>query len=218
MSSHAFSTHFRACTSSASGAARGQAVELPHSFADDLDVLTEALGDPVLDLGAVLSVLTDDLVAVVPSYLGLSLTLRVDRTPVTFSFVTAASPADVRASLRLPLLPPRSPGGRGGNVVFFASAPGAFRDLADDARWMFTLYGRAALDRDLPSSVPSGTGGAISPAEFSDINQAIGVLIAMGHPAPAAEGELQRRADSRRCTLPDTARELLDTVSGQDPD
>ncbi len=192
-------------------------MEFPPSFADDLDVLTEALGDPVLDLGAVLGVLTDDLLAVVPSYLGLSLTLQVDRNPVTFSFVTAATPADVRASLWLPLLPPRSARGRGGNVVFFASAPGAFRDLADDARWMFTLYGQAALDRHLPSTGPAGPGGSVSVAEFSDINQAIGVLIAMGHPAPEAEGELQHRAHTGRCTLLEAARSLLGTVVGAGP-
>src|SRR5512141_1886745 len=135
--SHALATSFRAGISSASGAARGEAVDFPPSLADDLGALTEALGDPVLDLGAVLGVLTDDLLAVVPSYLGLSITLRVDRIPVTFTFLTAA--VDVRASLWLPLVPPGSPA-QGGNVVFFASTPCAFRGLADDARWMLALY------------------------------------------------------------------------------
>ncbi|MGS0687292.1 ANTAR domain-containing protein [Nakamurella sp. GG22] len=186
-------------------------MDFPLSLADDLDVLTQALGDPVLDLGAVLGVLTDDLLAVVPSYLGLSMTLQVDRTPVTFTFLTAAGCADVRASLWLPLVPPGAPG-RGGNVVFFAATSGAFRDLADDARWMFTLYGQAVLDGHLPSAGPAGREDSSSLGDFSDINQAIGVLIAMGHAAPEAQDELHRRARSCQRTLLETARDLLGTV------
>ncbi len=189
-------------------------MDFPHSLADDLDVLTEALGDPVLDLGAVLGVLTDDLLAVVPSYLGLSMTLQVDRTPVTFTFLTAAVAGDVCASLWLPLVPSGAPG-RGGNVVFFASTPGAFRDLADDARWMFTLYGQAVLDGHLLATGPVGREGSSSLGDFSDINQAIGVLIAMGHAAPEAQDELHRRADSDQRTLLKTARDLLDAVTGE---
>jgi hypothetical protein len=187
-------------------------VDFPHSLADDLDALTEALGDPVLDLGAVLGVLTDDLLAVVPSYLGLSITLRVDRIPVTFTFLTA--PVDVRASLWLSLVPPESPA-QGGNVVFFASTPCAFRSLADDAWWMVALYGQAVLDGHLPpTGLPCGD-GLSSLAEFSEINQAIGVLIATGHAAPEARDELGRRANCHQRTLLETARELLGTAAGK---
>ena len=68
-------------------------METPRSLTDDLDALTEALDDPVLDLEAVLNVLTDDLSVAIPSYLGLSITLKIDGNPCTLNSSAASSRA-----------------------------------------------------------------------------------------------------------------------------
>lgn len=67
--------------------------------------LIDALDDPGSDLQAILAVLVDRLIAAVPSFLGLTMTLRVAGRQVT---LTAIDPGDlgvVRSSLQLPLDP-----------------------------------------------------------------------------------------------------------------
>lgn len=183
-------------------------MDFPHSLADDLDILTEAIGDPVMDLEAVLNVLTDDLTAAVPSFLGLSMTLQIDETPFTLDSFTASDGEDARASLWLPLVPRGAPR-PSGDVIFYAWAPDAFSDLADDARWMFHLDGQAVMDRHLPRINAAGRAGISGLREFSDINQAIGVLISMGHSAREAHIELHRRALRAHLPVLETARDLL---------
>lgn len=190
------------------GRCGGLAMDLPHSLADDLDVLTEALGDPVLDLEAVLTVLTDDLTAAVPSFLGLSMTLQVDEKPFTLNSFTGPFGEEARASLWLPLVPRGAPR-PSGDVIFYGWANDAFSDLADDARSMFAFDGHAVMDRHLPRITAAGQVGIRGLREFSDINQAIGVLISMGHTAWEAQIELHRRALRTHRTVLETACDLL---------
>ena len=168
-------------------------MDLPYALVDGLTLLSDALDDPLTDLEAVLRVLTDDLTAAVPMYLGLTITLHHDDSPV---IISTLEPRDIpiRASLLLSLLP--APGStRTGSVVFYSGAAGSFADLADDARWIFNLDGYPLLDSHL---APVGAGA--DPARvhglsaLNDINQALGVLIEEGRTLEGARAELHRRA------------------------
>jgi hypothetical protein len=181
-------------------------LETPRSLPDDLDALTEALDDPVLDLEAVLSVLTDDLLTAIPSYLGMSITVIIDGSPCTLNSSAESMRLRAMSSLWLPL-DPLGAGGHGGHVVFYARDTGAFDDLADDARWMFSRDGQAVVDRHLTAATGIGPEGIHGLAEFSDINQALGVLSAMGH--ASAHAELYRRAVGADRTILQTARTIL---------
>jgi len=184
-------------------------VETPRTLTEDLDALTDALDDPVLDLEAVLNVLTDDLSVAIPSYLGLSITLKVDGNSCTLNSSAASSPLRAMSSLWLPLTPQETDR-PGGHVVFYARDSGAFVDLAEDARWMFSDNGQAVIDRHLTVASGIGTDGIHGLAELSEINQAVGVLSAMGH--TAAKGELLRQAQGADRTVLQTARDILSRI------
>lgn len=175
-----------------------------------LDLLTAALDDPISDLQAVLNVLSDDLAAAIPTYLGLTCTLHVDDNAVIISTLDTAT-IEVKASLMLPL---RSRGTTG-SVVFFSGTTGAFIDLADDARWIFGLAGSPVLDGhlSLAGSVPNGIRGL---AALQDINQAVGVLIEEQHSPLDAHTELRRRARQHDHTVPEAARIILASLGKPD--
>ena len=74
-------------------------MDLPHALVEGLTLLSDALDDPLIDLEAVLDVLTDDLIGAVPMYLGLTITLHVEDSPVIRENLVAAleemTPVDV---------------------------------------------------------------------------------------------------------------------------
>lgn len=195
-----------------SGRTGSLVVVLQHELVQGLALLSVALDDPVTDLEAVLSVLSDDLTAAVPSYLGLTVTLHVDDNALVLSTLEADDPVEVRASLLLPLLPlgaTTTPG----SVGFYGSAAGAFIDLADDARWIFQLDGQSLLDGYLPSTAElADRPGIRGLAGLIDINQAVGVLIEDGHTPPEAETALRKRAADTSESLRETARHVLRTL------
>ena len=186
-------------------------MDVPQSVVEGLTLLSDALEDPATDLQAVLSVLTDDLVAAIPLFLGLTVALQVDEYPVIVNTLDVGDAAAVRASLMLPLLPPGATASTG-SVVFYSGTAGAFVAMADDARWIFNLDGQPVLDRHLPSCAaltePVGVHGL---TRLSDFHQAVGVLIEDGLTPQDARTELRRRATSNRQTLPEAARHLLST-------
>ncbi len=67
-------------------------MDFPYALCRHLGALTDARDDPRTDLQAVLAVLADDLTAVVPSFLGLSMTLHLDGDPITLTAVGGAWP------------------------------------------------------------------------------------------------------------------------------
>lgn len=165
-------------------------MDFPSSVISQLDTLSEALDDMGDDLHAVLAVLADDLRSVIPSFLGLSITVRMEDQPVT---VTAIDSPTAGASMLLPLaaisdLPTN------GTLVFYAANPGAFVDLAADARAAYGLDGQVVLDRHLPIRAGSRSRGEQGLLERCQINQAIGVLIDQGYPPDRARAELDRRS------------------------
>jgi hypothetical protein len=185
-------------------------MEYSPSLVEGLSLLSDALDDPITDLQAVLSVLTDDLTAAVPGYLGLTVTLHVQDNPVVVTTLDAGNTMEIRASLLLPLLP-LGADATTGSVAFYSGSGGAFIDLADDARWIFNLDGPPVLDGHLPpvGGDPDGVRGL--PA-LSDLNQAVGVLVEEGHTQHDAHTELRRRAHRDGQSIPDVVRRLLSTL------
>ena len=178
------------------------------ALTDELDSLTEALDDPGTDLLAVLDVLTDDVSAVIPSFLGLTMTLLLDGNPLTLTAVDEELTSSVKASLTLPL--GALTAAASGTVVLYAANPGAFVDLAEDSRRIFGLDGQVVIDAHLPSLAdPISPAGITGLDDLSVINQAIGVLIELGRTPREAEAELRRRAAEDRRTVLDAAERLL---------
>jgi hypothetical protein len=185
-------------------------VENSSALIDGLTLLSDALDDPITDLQAVLGVLTDDLAAAIPSYLGLTVTLHVLDDSVIVSTLDAGH-LEVRASLLLPLLPLGGSAATG-SVAFYSGTGGAFIDLADDARWIFNLDGPPVVDAHLPAA-GSDPGGVRGLTALSDLNQAVGVLVEDGHAPRDAHTELRRRAHHAGQSVPDAARHLLGTLA-----
>ncbi len=191
-------------------------MDLPHALVEGLTLLSDALDDPFTDLEAVLTVLTDDLAGAVPLYLGLTITLHIEGSPVIISTLDADD-TPIRASLLLSMLPTPDSTDTG-NVVFYSGTAGSFDDLADDARWIFNLDGYPVLDSHLtPVGVRADPCCVHGLSAFSDINQAIGVLVEDGLTPDDARTELRRRAYSAGQGLPEIARHLLATIPGPGP-
>ena len=175
----------------------------------DVFALTD---DPGTDLHAEVNILSASLTAVVPSFLGLTVTVILDELPVTLTTVDPdlVTTAGGRLRLQLSALVTAGPGG---SVVFYAGDPDAFVDLAAHHGWA-GLAGRVAADVDLPSAAhPARPLGVSGLTELSTYHQAIGVLIVDGYGPDAAGAELRRRADRDSTSLPDAAGRVLDTIT-----
>ena len=183
-------------------------MEFPASLSAQLSELTDALDDPGTDLQAILDVLIDDLTLAVPSFLGLTMTLRFAGEPVTLTAVDPATVRAVRSSLQLPL-DPLAGAGPDSVVLFYARDAHAFALLAADTRCLPGLDGQVQLDRHLP-------GPGADPCVVTDAGQAaiahraIGWLIDRGLPPDDAVEELRRRAVVGGRTLTAAARDLLE--------
>ena len=185
-------------------------MESSANLIEGLSLLSDALGNPISDLRSVLGVLSDDLDAAIPDYLGLTVTFAVEDNPLVITARNAISRQEVRSSLLLPLLP-LGAGAPRGSVAFYSGRAGAFIDLAEDARWIFNLAHPPVLDSNLlyAGAESSGIHGL---AEISDVNQAVGVLVQDGYSQDAARTELRRRAYRGNQTGPEAARDLLDAL------
>jgi hypothetical protein len=175
-----------------------------------LGALTNALDDPGIDLQVVIAEVAGDVIAAVPSFLGLTMTLLLDDRPVTVTAIAADLAAAAGASLQLPL-GPLAGAAPGSSVVFYAGRPGAFVDLAADTRYAYGLGSDVVLDGHLtPHARAVQTHpGVYGSDEIRLINQAIGVLIGYGHLPGEAHDELLRRAAHHGGGLPGVAEDLL---------
>jgi len=184
-------------------------VEFSHSLIEQLDALSDACGEPGIDLSRLLSRLTESLVVALPSFVGLTLTVQVDGLAVDMSGLPADRIRPALASLYLPIPLDDSTAPTNG-VVFYAAAPDAFLDLAEDARWVYELTDQVIVDGHLPSapglSKPWSVNGI---EEFTIISQAIGVVIEAGLSTPQAHSTLQRRAFAQRQRVVEVAQQIL---------
>lgn len=182
-------------------------VDFSRDLMTQLDVLTQALDASGDDLGVILAVLVEDLSAGTSSFAGLSITVTVDDEPVT---LTAMNSATAAASLLLPL----GPGNPTAQVVLYAQNPGAFIDLAADAQFAMGPACDIVIDGHLPPPTAVAAQRSLDlVSDRSSLNQALGFLIEEGHPPGRAQAELARRAAAAGATLPQMAREMLETAS-----
>jgi hypothetical protein len=172
-----------------------------------------SIGEDDQDLDDTLVALTTALRSTAASYCGFQLTIVDNSWPVTLTALSDGH-GPVGTSLRLPLGLVSQVDGES-RVVFFASAPGAFTDLAADLSHALggipveqsspaadgvDLGGThmdghrkaIVLDVDLPPlSRVSGLNGI---GELTVVNRAIGMLMAPGHDIEQAHQVLRREA------------------------
>lgn len=198
-------------------------MDIPLRLVAHLSELTDALDDPGADLQAMLSVLLDDLTTAIPSFLGMTMIIRMngdDHGAVTLSLLPPESADAVGTSLLVPL-DAVDGAASDATVIFYAGRSGAFVDLAADTEFALRLDGRLVLDQHFPGTAPvPPIPGLLGLAEASTINQAIGVLLDGGHSAEHARELLQRRADLDTSSLHEAAQGLLDGAAhrpGADP-
>jgi hypothetical protein len=119
--------------------------------------------------------------------------MTIDGRQLSFTTCTdSAASAQIATSLLVPL--PTASGLVGGSsLLLYAAAPGAFVDLAADLSYALQLdLSALVLDQDLPGRhAGDGIEGLRS---WSDINQAVGVLLGRGHTIESAHDELRRLA------------------------
>lgn len=183
-------------------------------LADGLGLLSAALDDPGVDLVATLNRLAADTTLAVPTFLGMSLTITGGMSPVVFTALDPPQAASIETSLLLPLIAGPGANGRTVCLVLYASAAGAFVDLAADLEWL-TGIGTFVLDQHLKPPVDADAVGTLH-AE-SVVNQAIGFLIAGGLTHGAAQrrvAELARTTGQHRHIA---AASILDAAIGADP-
>jgi hypothetical protein len=170
-------------------------VDISTALSFDLKNLLRILDLPDLDIERSLRALRYDIAVVVPSFVGLSMTLVVEGQPVTLtSMGEEATTVAIGSSLALPLSL-TSGLAEGSSLVCYATAPGAFVDLAADLGYALSASdGEVLLDQHLtPASTRSGIAGV---EELSLVNRALGVLIGRGLTPEDAHDQLRRRADA----------------------
>lgn len=178
-----------------------------------LDALTAALDGSGDDLATIVTVLAGDLAMDISSFSGLSITVRLDGEPVT---ITAMESHTAGASMLLPL----AAVGVGGHIVFYAHNPGAFTDLAADARMMLGPHGGdLVLDGDLPPPTAAAAAAGLGVlTDRASIDQAVGFLMGRGYRPQLARAELRRRAAAAGASLAWVAQQMLRSGLGPDPD
>ena len=123
-------------------------MELSLALANDLTLLSDALGEESVDmapqLDGLIGGLSDSLAGAIPGYLTLIVTVMIDGLPVVISTLAEEDSTGVGGSLLLTLLPGIA--AATGTLVFYSGGTGAFTDLADSVRWIFNLDRRPAED------------------------------------------------------------------------
>lgn len=187
----------------------------PDVLLQHLDSLTSHGHEPGADLGAMLSVLIDDVTATEPSFLGLRLTMVVDEVTVTVNTIDPKALATARASLLIPLHAD-TPGTAGGTILF-AADPGAFSTLAEHHHAM-RLDGPAVLDQHLPAGgdpvIPRGVTGT---AAASLVNIAVGILMDRGQLMQDARRAVLRDAHLDGCPLTTAAERVITSATRSGP-
>lgn len=170
-------------------------MEFSSALAADLDLLTDALNDPDIDIATTLRLLGRDASAALEAYSGLSLTIGNGESMMSFTAMErGAESYPVASSILLPLLrtygadaEPRA------TLILYATRAGAFVDLAADLAWLTGADpGDFALDQHI--AVQGAPRSLDSLREASAINQAVGVLIGQGFTPSAAGLELAAQA------------------------
>ena len=199
-------------------------MDLLSAVVHHLGTLTDDLDEPGADLQAMLEVLLDDVTTAVPSFCGLRIELTGPAYPLVDLWVprqaaeSAPEPArspPVRASLQVPV-PPLASAKTVTTLTFYAGASAAFDVLAADLRLACGLDGEIVVDEHLHLWPPAGGDkdrdddrGTDAVDQAVVINQALGLLIGLGHLPEAAWSELRRQAHVHGIDTSARARQLL---------
>ena len=159
----------------------GSLVDFLDDLVDALESLTTALDDQGTDLLAILSVLTDDVVAAVPSYLGLTATVYLGDEAITVGTINSAS---AETSILLPVETTATIAHC--EIVLYAGVEGAFAALAADVRAADPTHRAAVFDAHLPP-----------PTARLYSSDAVGVARILCH-QPGCRGPDRIRSDARR--------------------
>lgn len=171
-------------------------MNIPTSVAADLAMLTDALDSSSSDIAATLSGLVSAATRSVPSFVGLSVLVGNPDARVEITTIEdGAHAAQIRTSLRFPLLDGDRPEATAGVLLVYAAQPGALVDLAADLTWLTGRpLGDARLDEDLDG--PAAQSPESSLSRLSTVNQAVGVLIGGGLTQQEALADLDARASA----------------------
>lgn len=166
-------------------------MDVPAALLRDLLALSVSVdGDDVHDPGPELTALVTALRTAVPSYRGLDLTLHDHGQPVILSSFLPGAEGKIATSLRLSLAGLSAGFDSRSQVIFYATTPGAFVDLAADLG--YALGAPAVLDADLaPQTLVSQLTGL---EDLATINRAVGMLIEQGEDPAEAHATLRRSA------------------------
>ncbi|MDV8056277.1 MULTISPECIES: hypothetical protein [unclassified Rhodococcus (in: high G+C Gram-positive bacteria)] len=180
----------------------------------DLATLTESLDDPSIDLARFAGHLAADIDVAVSAVVSIMLTVVVDGERFEVSTATRSPHQGVVAS-SLEFTFAGRPGSRSANqLLILSGTPGALVDFAADVGFALGLAeGSAVLDRHLAHSggTDCGPDDQSSLADTSEVNQAIGVLVAGGRTVAEARAELRRLAERwNRSTVEEAGRTLRD--------
>ncbi len=189
-------------------------MEITAALAAEFAILSEALDEDHADLTEALHQFVASARRAVGSYLGLTL-IALDATfPLALTAMEPfALPGDVLGSLAVPLAAESAVDGatHAGTrlvVILYTARPGSFAGLAADlSRLTGRRLGEFAVDAHLrlPAEQDSHRGVQGS----SLVNQAIGVLIGLGHTPEQAEREIDTRAAAAGHTRPEAAAGIL---------
>jgi hypothetical protein len=190
-------------------------VDIPKALFNQLAQFANSVGLDAEILHLPLTNLVADLRVVIPSYRGLQVTILFSDQPVTLTeLIPQQTDGAVTTSLRVPLSLLGPGHDEGSRIIFYASTPGAFVDLAADLGYVLKAAVRtdhldghgaasdAATSAELPISLVLD--GDLSPdladsgltglPELSSINRALGILIDRGHNAGDAYDILRLEA------------------------
>lgn len=204
-------------------------MEFTASLAADLALLTAARYDPAAiptsDIAHTIRVFATDLRLAVQSFAGMTITVTQHSEHASDQVVLRIrllddqfDAADVETSLRLPVpMDGRDSGGTSVQIVFYATARGAFIDMAADISF---LTGSEFSSDDLDKhrglvDEPNITG--VIQAE-SIVGEAVGVLIAHGHTRNQAYTELDRMAELADTDRITEATAILDGLTNSAPE
>jgi hypothetical protein len=189
-------------------------MDISTALAADLAELTEALDDPGVDLRESLADVVRDARLAVRSYVGLSVTVLVNGSPITLTaFEDHVDSDDIATSAFIPISgsavagsPPTEPG-----IVIYASKAGALVDFATDLAYALDLpLAACILDAHLDPARPEP--GATDLDLAMIIGRATGVLIERGYTPETARAELHRLADLDGGHLHHGAQAVLDSL------
>ena len=181
-------------------------MHIPAALQRDLRALTEALDHSDADLSESLAQLAASVRQAVASYVGMSLlNTGTSQDIVLTVFEDDAERSLARTSIFLALLPTGAGDASVTGIVLYASRPGAFVDLAADARWL-GVPDMVSLDLHLPA--PPATRSTVL-EDRSTIDQALGVLLAGGATPHGAKVALAERARTEQVTEAGAARRVL---------